>query len=131
VYIYSYLGYDPDYKKYSVGTILQYLVLEDLFSEDKSRGLIFDFGSGQSEHKRFFSSDKIDCADYLILKNNAVNRLTISMHCINRKVNEVAANLLEAVGVKKTFKQCLRKVMQWQRTLALGKRGGNAESPTR
>ena len=31
--IYAYLGYDPDYMKLSVGTVLQWLAVEQLFGE--------------------------------------------------------------------------------------------------
>ncbi|QJQ07721.1 GNAT family N-acetyltransferase [Undibacterium piscinae] len=39
--IYAYLGYDPDYLKLSVGTVLQWLALQDMFAETRFK--IFDF----------------------------------------------------------------------------------------
>ena len=50
VLIYAYLGYDPEYIKLSVGTVLQWLALQALFEEGCFNA--FDFTEGQSEHKR-------------------------------------------------------------------------------
>jgi hypothetical protein len=46
VVIYRYLGYDPDYARMSVGTVLQWLALEELFREARFR--MFDFTEGES-----------------------------------------------------------------------------------
>jgi hypothetical protein len=36
--VYAYVGYDPEYAQHSVGTVLQWLALEDLFAEGRFRG---------------------------------------------------------------------------------------------
>ncbi len=80
---YAYLGYDREYQRWSVGTILQWLALEALFAERRFR--FFDFTEGDSSHKLLFSSENRLCANVYFLKRTARNlALTRAHHSINR-----------------------------------------------
>src|SRR5512139_3024605 len=71
VLLYQYLGYDPEYSSWSVGTILQWLALEQLFGERTYE--LFDFTEGQSDQKRQFSTHSVRCANVYFLRRTLVN----------------------------------------------------------
>jgi CelD/BcsL family acetyltransferase involved in cellulose biosynthesis len=73
--IYAYLGYDPDFARLSVGTVLQMEVLERLFAEARYR--YFDFTEGEGEHKKMFGTASIEACSFFLLKPSLVNRALI------------------------------------------------------
>ena len=83
---YAFLGYDPSYMHYSVGTILQWLALEYLFQERSFR--FFDFTEGQSEHKRLFATHSIQCANVF----SYVTIFTICSCCIVKEPWTISAS---------------------------------------
>jgi Acetyltransferase (GNAT) domain len=94
VLLYDKQGYDSRYSSMSPGTVLQVLVLEDLFKERKYK--LLDFTEGEGEHKEFFSTHSQLCADIFTL---------------DRRFGIVALVMLHAallVGVQK-----LRSCLQW------------------
>lgn len=106
VLVYAYQGYDPDYMKLSVGTVLQWLALEQLF--DEGRFKIFDFTEGESEHKRTFATHDLRCANMFFLKRTLRNRLLIRLHAMVNRLFEVTGSLLERWGLKGKIKKLLR-----------------------
>ena len=82
---YAFLGYDPAYGRFSVGTVLQWLALESLFAERRYR--FFDFTEGESEHKRLFATDQLECAHVALLRPTLMHRLLVcSHHAFSRAV---------------------------------------------
>lgn len=75
---YAYLGYDPSYLRFSVGTILQWLALESLFEEGRFQ--YFDFTEGESEHKRLFSTGYLNCANIALLRSSLRNNALALAH---------------------------------------------------
>lgn len=106
VLIYAYLGYNPEYMKLSVGTVLQWLALEQLFSEGKFKA--FDFTEGQSEHKRLFATHQIPCANVLVLKNTLSNRLLVNGQRATNRFSALLGTTLEKLGLKARIKHLLR-----------------------
>jgi hypothetical protein len=106
ILIYAYLGYDPDYQKLSVGTVLQWLALEQLFDEKRYR--YFDFTEGQSEHKRLFSTDSRDCANVYWLKKGLRNHLLIRSHRFMDTFSAKLGEFSEKIGLKAKIKRFLR-----------------------
>lgn len=106
VLIYSYLGYDPGYMKMSVGTILQWLAIEQLFNEARFR--YFDFTEGQSDHKRLFATHQRQCANIFLVKRNFRNRVAIySQLCMDRFSRWLGVTL-DRFGVKEKIRRILR-----------------------
>jgi hypothetical protein len=103
---YSFLGYDPDYRDRSVGTVLQWLALESIFGERCFR--VFDFTEGQSDHKRLFATDSVRCANMLFLRDTPVNRLLVRSHTATNRLSSWLGDRLQRLGVKKWIKQRLR-----------------------
>ena len=106
IVIYAYLGYDPDYLRLSVGTVLQWLAVESLFAEQRFR--YFDFTEGESEHKRLFSTGHLDCANVALLRPTLANRLLVHSHMRFGRAVEALGNWLEAHDLKKRIRSWLR-----------------------
>lgn len=106
VLIYAYLGYDPEYLKLSVGTVLQWLALESLF--DEGRFDFFDFTEGQSEHKRLFATHDIRCANILFIRRSLRNRMLVHSHHAFDRLSESIGDGLQRLGLKARIKRILR-----------------------
>lgn len=104
---YAYLGYIPEYAKFSPGTILQWLATEKLFSEKKF--IAFDFTEGDSEHKKFFSTHQVPCSIELVLKLGLKSRLIIVIHQFFCLVSDMLVQALRRLGLKSIIKKWLRK----------------------
>ena len=108
VLLYSYLGYDPKHADRSPGTVLQYLVFESLFAEQ--RFVAFDFTEGQGEHKKFFGTQATPCADICYLRDSLSARFWIGLHRAFDRGSIAAAALLESVGLKARLKRFFRQL---------------------
>jgi hypothetical protein len=104
--IYAYLGYDPDYMKFSVGTVLQWLAVEQMFGEGCFR--FFDFTEGESDHKRLFATHEIRCANVLFLKNTLKNKILAYSHWWAGRFSRWLGNTLHKIGMKASVKRFLR-----------------------
>lgn len=106
VLIYAYLGYNPEYMKLSVGTVLQWLALEQLFNEAKFKA--FDFTEGESDHKRLFATHQIRCANVFVIKNSVKNKLVIYGHRFIDLFSHWLGITLDKLGLKSKIKRLLR-----------------------
>lgn len=107
VLIYAYLGYDPAYMQLSVGTVLQWLAMEQIFAEGGFR--YFDFTEGQSEHKRFFATHQQQCANVFMLKKTLRNTLVIYSHLLMDRFSTWLGSTLDKWGVKAKVRHLLRR----------------------
>lgn len=106
VLIYAYLGYDPAYMQLSVGTVLQWLAVEQLF--DEGRFLYFDFTEGQSDHKRLFATHQRQCANVYFVRDTVRNAILIRAHRFANGVSAWLGRTLQTLGVKARLKRLLR-----------------------
>jgi CelD/BcsL family acetyltransferase involved in cellulose biosynthesis len=108
VLLYSYLGYDPKYGELSPGTVLQYLVFENLFKQKTFRA--FDFTEGQGEHKKFFGTHETSCADICYFPDSASARFWVGLHKGVGTLSTLAGNALEWLGLKSVVKRIVRRL---------------------
>ena len=106
VLMYAYLGYDPEYMKMSVGTVLQWLALEQIFSEGKFTH--FDFTEGESAHKRLFSTHQRKCANGLFLEWSARNYVLLYLHLGMDRTSRLIGQVLDRFSLKSRVKRVLR-----------------------
>jgi CelD/BcsL family acetyltransferase involved in cellulose biosynthesis len=106
VVIYAYLGYDPEYMNFSVGTVLQWLALEYLFDEKIFR--FFDFTEGQSEHKKLFATGSVQCANVFFVRDNLRNVCLLQMQRAVDHFSKFTGNRLEQLGIKASLKRLIR-----------------------
>ncbi len=105
---YAYLGFVPEFAKLSPGTVLQWLAMQQLFSEQRFSA--FDFTEGDSEHKRFFGTHQVPCSLQLILRPTLKNRALLLAHRSIEKVSLSIVRLLDRFGLKKRLKQWIRRI---------------------
>lgn len=106
ILLYDHLGFDPDYKQHSPGTVLQYLVLESLFSEGKYK--MFDFTEGQGPHKEFFATGSKLCADLYYFRPTFKNMLLLKSHSGLGKFTHLIVKSLDDFGLKAKIKKMIR-----------------------
>jgi Acetyltransferase (GNAT) domain len=94
----GYVGYSPKYKTLSPGVVLQYLLLERLFSEKRFRFL--DFGWGGSQHKRLFATGCVACTDLYYFRKSRRHFTIVKLHSFLESLSGGAAAMLQALGVK-------------------------------
>ncbi|SFR79368.1 GNAT family N-acetyltransferase [Sphingomonas jatrophae] len=69
--IYAYLGFDPRFADWSVGSVLQLGAMRLLAAEGRFDRL--DFTEGEGQHKRLFATDGVACCDLLLLRRTPAN----------------------------------------------------------
>jgi CelD/BcsL family acetyltransferase involved in cellulose biosynthesis len=106
ILIYAYLGYDPDYMQMSVGTILQWLAVEQLFQEARFR--YFDFTEGQSDHKRLFATHQLQCANVFFVKRSIRNTTVIYSQLFINRVSRWVGTTLDRWGMRARIRRFLR-----------------------
>ena len=105
--LYEYVGFDPRAADLSPGTVLQYLVLEQLFSEGHFR--YFDFTEGEGSHKEFFGTHHMQCADVFICGDALSPRLWLGAHRSFEAVAGIAIKIVNQLGLKARLKRILRR----------------------
>jgi CelD/BcsL family acetyltransferase involved in cellulose biosynthesis len=103
---YAYLGYDPAYRQLSVGTVLQWLALESLFEEARYR--CFDFTEGESDHKRLFGTDQLDCANVALLRPSLANHLLVHSHWRFHRAVDALGAAAQRLGLKARLRRWMR-----------------------
>jgi len=101
------IGYDPRWESYSVGTILQLQVIEDLFTYD--RPAVFDFGVGAGAQKQFFGNAHYLDADIYLLPRRMYAHLACSVHQISNNLAMRTTRLFDQLHLKKHIKKFIRK----------------------
>jgi hypothetical protein len=108
ILIYRYLGYDPDYRNWSPGVVLQFMVLERLFDDDQC--LMFDFTEGEGAHKKFFATEGILCADIYYFRRTLRNRLILYWHSAFDSTSAAFSRLFDFLGLKGQLKRLVRSI---------------------
>jgi CelD/BcsL family acetyltransferase involved in cellulose biosynthesis len=103
---YQYLGFDPAFREHSPGTVLQYHVLERLFSEGELR--MFDFLEGEGQHKKLFATRTTRCADVYYYRRSPKHRLLIGLHANLDAASMHIGTLLDRYHLKSRIKRLLR-----------------------
>lgn len=106
----DYLGYDPQYARWSPGTVLTFMIFERLFKEGRYR--FFDHGQGEGYHKQLFSTGSVRCADIYYLRNLLRNRLVITLHCACDGIAAGLARTMAATNIKGPLKRLVRRHIQ-------------------
>lgn len=104
--VYAYLGYDPEYMRYSVGTLLQWLAVQQMFEESIFK--FFDFTEGQSDHKRLFATHELRCANVIFVRRTLPNIILLRSHLWTDRFSKWLGDCLQAVGLKDWVKRKLR-----------------------
>jgi CelD/BcsL family acetyltransferase involved in cellulose biosynthesis len=104
---YQIVGYDPSYKAFSPGTVLLYLILQQQF--DCPDAAYFDFGSGESFYKRFFSTGTVDCVELYYFPLSVKPILMIGLLEALDATSSLATRAVEQLELKEKLKKLLRR----------------------
>jgi hypothetical protein len=108
-YYYLDVGYDPEFARWSVGTVLQLKVLKDLYSRG-TRPTRFDFSTGFGEHKARFSNASRSEAHVLLLPRTPGNRVWAGTYVGLERGSRKLVAFLDRIGVKKRVKRLVRRL---------------------
>jgi len=117
--MYEYVGYDPDYGRWSPGAVLLYLVLEQSFSEQRFR--TFDFTEGEGQHKEFFASHDQFCADIYYFRRTLRHFALLGIHTSLVGTSRTLVRATASLGIKARLKKFFRG--------PAGRKSGNAPAP--
>jgi len=106
VLVYDYLGYDPEYRSLSPGTVLQYHAFDSLFAEGRWR--LFDFTQGEGAHKELFATGSTLCADLYYLRPSAGIRVALAAHAALESFSGWVVRTLDRLGLKARIKRFFR-----------------------
>lgn len=115
VIVSDYVGYDPDFRQWRPGTVLLYLMLQKIFTERLFRR--FDFGEGEAEYKRFFSTASTAVADLYFFRPTLRNIFLICLHTGLGFLSRATVGLLAWLRLKTHMKRFMRRFF---RRLKLG-----------
>ena len=104
--LYRYLGFDPEYRRWSVGTILHWFALEELCNDTDITGI--DFTEGAGSQKEFFSSGSAFCADVYFVQKSPAKSLLLRSHFLFNRGIERFGDWLERRGLKARIRRLLR-----------------------
>lgn len=105
---YDVIGYLPQHAQSSPGTVLLYLILEDLFR--LGRFEIFDFGIGEAAYKSAFATDQLNFSDAYLFRNSLRHRLLVSLHWNSERFSAAVGAWLERKGLKKKIRALIRRL---------------------
>ena len=99
------VGYDPEWKKYAVGTVLQLLMIEDLFNNNTPE--VLDFGL-DADYKEEFSNDSSLRQNVFLFKRGPYTRFVQTSHQACELTTKTVSGLLEILNLKSKLKKALR-----------------------
>lgn len=99
------LGFDPAWSNYSVGTVLQWLVLEDLYKTNTPE--LYDFGTS-AEYKKHFSTESYQEAVVWLFRRRPYPLLADGLHRVFDTASSTTASVLSRLGLKAKIKHMLR-----------------------
>lgn len=103
---YAYLGYSPTFRDWSVGTILHWFALKDLFSE--SRFHYLDFTEGEGEHKKLFATGNVTSESILFLRDSLAHNALLRAHVHTNGFSTAIGRILDRLGIKALVRRVIR-----------------------
>lgn len=107
-YIYAYLGYLPEFSKFSPGTVLQFKVFQHIFNEEP-KAKFFNFTEGEGQHKAFFSTNKKVCCNCLVIDNTVYNYLLLTLQTIFDLLSAFLGKILDKYNLRGKIKKLIRR----------------------
>lgn len=103
---YSHLGYDPEFRNLSVGTVLLWTALQQLFEEGRFERL--DFTEGEGPQKQRYATHSERCCSVIFFRRNARFRTYTFLHRTVESSVTSLASVLQRIGLRQSFRKWLR-----------------------
>jgi len=107
VMLYDLSGYNPDYQKFSPGTVLQYHVIKQAFAEPSIA--FYDLCQGEGRHKEQFSTGSIKCCNAFLMPNSIYYWLHVGLHYVIESTSDRVVSVLDRFGLKDRIKTYIRR----------------------
>ena len=108
IMLYDYTGYNPEFSRYSAGTVLQYNIIEQCFADPKIQA--YDLCTGEGKHKEFFANGYKTCCDaYYFPTNVRFFFLVYSRLLIESSAKSLIA-IMDKAGIKSRIKTFIRRL---------------------
>ena len=107
IMLYDYTGYDPEYSRYSAGTVLQYKIIEQCFQD--SEIFAYDLCTGEGKHKEFFATDYKNCCDVFYFPLTPSYMITVYVKVIIENTSKMFVTVLDRYGLKNKIKKFIRR----------------------
>ena len=108
-FYYTDVGFDPDYAQWSVGSVLQLEVIEDLYARD-NRPELFDFSTGYGDHKARFGNRQQEEVNLLLLPRTLRHAILAGAYKRLDGLANFAVSTADRIGVKQTLKKTIRNL---------------------
>ncbi len=105
--LYDYTGYDAKFSQYSPGTILQFLIIEDLFKRNNIK--YYDLCTGEGEHKKIFATNYICCANIYCFRFKIKLLVIFIIKKILSFFSSIIVKILTIFDLKKKIKKIIRR----------------------
>lgn len=99
------IGFDPAFARFSPGTVLSTMAIEDLFAYDKPE--LIDFESYDKYKEEFSNESYIHC-DMMLLRRGFYSQVVRAAHYASRLTTKAASRVLEKVNLKSRLKKRVR-----------------------
>ncbi len=106
-FTYEEVAYDQTHFQYSPGTILLYRILEDLIANEQPR--LFDFGAGDAEYKRLFSTHQTRSGQ-ILLARRPFPSFYLHMERLSALCVDTLQSMVRSVGILSYLRRCWRRV---------------------
>jgi len=104
-FFYESLAYDPGWRDFSPGTVLNCLMLKELYAQDTPG--VLDFGYGYNEYKEWFGNRPQERAEVLMPLTRTGHMLVTGITVLD-KLNGSCRQLAKKAGLVKRIKKFLR-----------------------
>lgn len=103
---YNVIGYLEETASLSPGTVLLYLIVEDLFGLGRFK--LLDFGVGEAPYKQMFATRALDFADAYLFRPRWRHRLRARLHWQVDGFSSAIGRALERAGLKSRVRRWIR-----------------------
>ncbi|GEM_PF-3437021 len=106
-YYYEYIGYDQAWSDLSPGTVLTYLMIEDLHTLDRPE--LLDFGYGENQYKQIFGNCSHEANNSYLVWRNSPMRIAMKAQLGLSRLYCSISPVLVKTGLDKRIRKRLRQ----------------------
>ena len=106
-YYYEYIGYDQNWSQLSPGTVLTYLMIEDLHRSDRPE--ILDFGYGENTYKQIFGNYSYEADNTGVVRKGSKMHVVMLVQLALSRLYISVSEILAKTGLDKKARKLLKR----------------------
>lgn len=107
IYYYEEIGFDKNTRNLEPGTVLNFLVLQDLFARNKPRHL--DFGFGENDYKRKLGNTEIEAIEGFLVAKASKAHYLIAIQALLQRVYKLILRVVKSLGIDTVLRKLLKR----------------------